>query len=347
MVKIGSKHKTTEFGLDAERYLANLYGLNNHPRNKSRPDLTHPRKLFSIEVKSGIRQGILTRDQLRYHFSDPEKAEEFFGRYFQSVYPKLEQERSPEEGKRLYYSVIERINKIPARDFRGDFSANELTWGDQFIFPSEIIHHYFASLYAGWRKVRIRSAFKELKERLVERIIAWDELTPEYRKKVSREPGSWQGFRFRPAEAVVHKDFSQFTNPVQMRNLDRFRRSVEIEGYEDFLSQAVQAPNGSTAHILYPANDAQKIASLVRNIAKGKKKLEAIAEERENILGELGNRRLRNRNGGDYHNGGLDEERRAQLVKQGVSASLLDKLERLSHWMDEHDWEESLEEVPF
>jgi len=347
MTKVGSKHKTVAFGADAERYLATLYGLCNNPRNLSRPDLTHPNNLFSIEVKSGIEQGILVRPQLRYHFQDPERTENFFEEYFEAVYPRLQQERGSEEGDRLYYCVIDRTNKVPAQEFRGDFAATRLTWGDQFLVPSEVVHHYFASYLAGQRKTDIQGAFGELKEKLFERIVVWGELSPEYRKRVEKEYGSWQGLRFRPARAIIHNDYSPFTNRVQIKNLDRFRESIESEGYEGYLSRSVPGPHGSTVHILYPSEDAQKVAHITRNISKRRKKLEVIAGEREEANDELQGRLLRNHKGGDCYNGGLDEDRRRQLVKQGVSASLLDKLERLSHWMDEHDWEESLEEVPF
>ena len=338
MVKKGSKHKTTAFGTDAERYLASLYGLAPNPFHSTRPDLVHPKGLFSVEVKSGLAQGILTRPQLRYHLTDEERATSFFGRRGEEIYRALEEERSPQEGNTLFYAVVHRTDGMEARELRGDFSANNLTWGDQFIVPSNIVHYFFASKLATLRRTNLRGAFGEIRRKLEKEIL---ENRPQ-----EREPGSWVGLRFAEAEGIVHRDFSRFTNPKQVKSLDRFRKAIEQDGYEDLYTKEVEGPNETTTHILYHPSDAQKVAHITRSITKRKRTLEELAEERAEAMGKLNGRRLVCKSGSSY-NGGLDEERRKQLISQSVGAELIDILERLSYWMNEADWEESLRQVPF
>ena len=129
--------------------------------------------------------------------------------------------------------------------------------------------------------------------------------------------------------------------------MNNFRKSIESNGYEDFLTRSTEGPNGSTVHMVYPRKDAQKVVQIRRSVTANKKKLEAIAQERRDAIRQLGSRKLHNRFWGDYHNGGLDEERRTQLVDQGIRAGQIDRLERLCYWMDESDWQESLAEIPF
>lgn len=341
MAKLGTHHKTTAFGDASEYYVSRLLRMERNPNGSIRPDLVIDPELrayddqFAVEVKGGKR-AILLRSQLTYGINDIGTWREFFGRTKRNPFSKNGQTTLfVNEGERVFYGMVQRIDGLSPEDLVGDYAMVRLEWGDSYLIPSELVFHYYAAVLArknGQRMGKVEDSLRRFVMRAVRtRSSLYDE----------RDNDAWVSMPFSSAHAIFQGEMNGVTNEDQRVTLEKFFRSVrDHTDYENYARKTVNTTGDSRLHLLYDGKrDERTIEQIISTLQRTRPSLEGVAQERKQMKEwmERENVKIGVRGFDHYHNGGVDDHRKSQIIqhygeKYGIKEETIDLLERLCRW---------------
>lgn len=341
MVKVGTHHKTTAFGDASENYFSKLLKMRKNPNGSIRPDLIIDPELmdyddqFAVEVKGGKR-AILLRSQLTYGINDIGTWREFFGRTRRNPFAKNGQTKLfVDEGERVFYGMVHRVDGLAPEDLVGDYAMVRLQWGDSYLIPSELVFHYYASVLSRKNSQKIGRVEDSLRKFVMRAVRSRSSLYDE------RDNDAWVSMPFSSANSIFQGEMNGVRNEDQRVTLEKFFRSArEHTGYEDYSRKTVLIAGDSKLHILFdPKRDARIVGQLASTIRRNKPSLDTVAQERKEIKEwmEKEGVKIGVRGFDHYHNGGVDETRRRQIIqfygeRLGINEEVIDRLERLCTW---------------
>ncbi|MEK6916094.1 MAG: hypothetical protein AABW89_06145 [Nanoarchaeota archaeon] len=348
MTKVGNKHKTKAFGDACETYLAKLLSMRINPSGSIRPDLItdseiyeYPRP-FSVEVKGGKR-GILLKSQLSYGINDISSWRDFFGENRGN--PLSRNGNSTmfvEEGHRVFYGLVERVDGLPANKVVGDFATVRFRWGDVYLIPTDLVFHYFAAVLARKNNQPIGRVENQLRNFVRRCIKSGSSLSDE------RDKDSWISLPFSSVRAMFEGSHKGIVNETQKGTLDKFfrvaRDRTEYDSYE-----RVQI-NGLGEHKIYLIHNKKHkdVAGAIEEVIHGRiPSLEDVRLERDEMKEWLEKNKISLGIKGHHHcyNGRVDDSRRKELVRLygerwGIDSEKIDLLERLVRWETPEEFEQ-------
>lgn len=348
MAKVGTHHKTTAFGDASEYYFSKLLKMERNPNGSIRPDLVIDPELrdytdqFAVEVKGGKR-AILLRSQLTYGINDIGTWREFFGRTRRNPFAKNGQTKLfVNEGERVFYGMVQRIDGLSPDDLVGDYAMVRLQWGDSYLIPSELVFHYYAAVLARKNSQRMGKVEDSLRRFVMRAVRSRSSLYDE------RDNDAWVSMPFSSAHSIFQGEMNGVRNEDQKVTLEKFFRSAKQHtDYEDYRRRTVSTTEDSKLNILYDGKrDEKTVEEIISTVRRTRPLLEEVAQERKEVKEwmEKEGVRIGVRGFDHYHNGGVDEHRKAQIIqhygeKYGVSDETIDLLERLCRWETSKQYE--------
>jgi hypothetical protein len=348
MAKVGTHHKTTAFGDASEYYASRLFRMERNPNGNIRPDLVVNPELrnysdqFSIELKGGKR-AILLKSQLAYGINDIGTWKEFFGRTKRNPFAKNGQTTLfVNEGERVFYGMVRRVDGLSPDDLVGDYAMVRLQWGDFYLIPSELVFHYYASVLSRKNCQRIGRVEDSLRKFVARAVKSRSSLYDE------RDNDSWVSMPFSSAKAIFEGEVNGVRNEDQKQTLQKFFRvASENTDYDNYKRKVISAIGENKLYVLYDEKrDERIVEQVVSTVRKARPLLDIVDEERREAKEwmEKEGVKIGVRGFDHYHNGGVDEERRRQIIqfygeRHGIDDEKIDLLERLCKWETFEEYE--------
>lgn len=350
-MKDGYKHKTSLFGNAAENYVSRLFMLMKNPNGRRRPDLVsidqRYEPILSVEVKSGAkRKGILVDYQLHYSITTTQAYRELFGEDPPKRTTKTELfgEQEITQSDRLlpgdpiayYYAVLDRVDKLRAKDIDRPFSTIKCKWGDMFLAPADFAFYSFVACRVKRTDEDPAKVIPELKDMMKRDALSWKATNYDQRKG---HIYSWQNIHGRDMLAIFQNDMSIAT----VKGRDRIRiigdHYVGLSKLNRFL---IQGPNGTKIYVLANPEDNNLFdVQLRKTVSERVPILERVARARKRAIPLL-EKIVEPNSKSLFADDGADA---GSVALETLNETEVKRLERLVNWLNVGEIKEGI--TPF